>query len=155
MDADLILQLLRAFNDGGVCYKIVGAVALNLIGLPRATADLDVFVEPTADNVERLKAALRTVFDDPHIEEIDADDLLGEYPAVQYVPPAGDFHIDILCRLGEAFGWDDVEVEARSFEGLTVPVATPAMLVRMKRDTVRLQDRADAERIRARYGQEG
>jgi len=45
-------------------------------------------------------------------------------------------------------------VEERRFDELTVPVATPAMLVRMKQDTVRLQDRADAERIRARYGLE-
>ena len=152
MDADLILQVLRAFNDEGVEYKVVGAVALNLIGLPRATTDLDVFVAPTAANIERLKAALRKVFDDPCIEEIDAGDFLGDYPAIQYVPPEGDFHIDILNRLGEAFAWEDVEVEERRFEGLAVPVATPAMLVRMKSDTVRLQDRADAERIRARYG---
>ena len=154
MDTDLILEILGAFNREGVEYKVVGAVALNLIGLPRATTDLDVFVAPSAANVERLKVALRSVFDDPCIDEIDADDFLGDYPAIQYVPPEGDFHIDILNRLGEAFSWDDVEAEDRRFEELTVPVATPAMLVRMKQDTVRLQDRADAARVRARYGLE-
>lgn len=152
MDTDLVLDVLRALNEEGVRYKVVGGVALNLIGLARGTDDLDIFVAPTRDNVERLKAALRRVFDDPSIEEIDADEFLGEYPAIQYVPPAGEFHIDILHRLGEAFGWEDVEIADVSFEGLTVPTATPAMLIRMKRDTVRLQDKADAARIAAQYG---
>ncbi len=95
--------------------------------------------------------ALRSVFDDPDIDLIDADEFLGEYPAIQYIPPQGGFHIDILNRLGEAFGWDDVEVEDRKFEELVVPTATPRMLVRMKEGTVRLQDQADAARVRARF----
>ena len=155
MDTDLILEILRAFNEEGVEYKVVGGVALNLIGLARGTDDLDVFVAPTRENLARLKAALRRVFDDPNIDLIDGDEFLGDYPAIQYVPPVEDFHIDILSRLGEAFTWDDVEAEELSFEGLVVPTATPEMLVKMKRDTVRLQDKADAARIQAQYGLEG
>jgi len=36
-------------------------------------------------------------------------------------------------------------------EGIRVPVATPRMLFRMKRDTVRPQDRADADRLRRQF----
>jgi hypothetical protein len=36
-------------------------------------------------------------------------------------------------------------------EGIVVPVATPRMLYRMKRDTGRLQDRADAERLKREF----
>jgi hypothetical protein len=50
---------------------------------------------------ERVRAALRAVFADPNVDEITTEDLLGDYPAVQYVPPTGTFHIDILTRLGE------------------------------------------------------
>jgi hypothetical protein len=38
------------------------------------------------------------------------------------------------------------------FENLTVSVASPLTLYRMKRDTVRLKDRADAELLRQRFG---
>ncbi len=96
MDFDKIREVLAAFEDEGLEYTIIGAVALNLQGLARATEDLDIFVAPTEENIRRLRAALKTVFDDPHIEEITAEDLLGDYPAVQYVPPDGDLHIDIL-----------------------------------------------------------
>src|SRR4051812_30296359 len=101
MDHDVLTRLLAAFERRQVRYAIFGAIALNLHGVTRATEDLDVFIAPVAENVERLKDALRDVFDDPHISEITSADLLGEYPAVQYVPPEGAFHVDILTRLGD------------------------------------------------------
>ena len=111
----------------------------------------DHFIAPERDNIDRLKRALHSVFDDPHIDEISADDLLGEYPAVQYVPPDGTFHVDILVKLGEAFQFDDLEPLRIPFEDLTVSVASPATLYRMKRNTVRLKDRADAELLKERF----
>ena len=151
VDTEAIIAVFRALAREGVRYKVVGAVALNLVGLPRATQDLDLFVAPDEENVGRLRAALRSVFDDPEIEGISAADLAGDYPAIQYIPPSGMFHIDILSRLGEAFGFEDIESEVRLVEGLRVPVATPRMLFRMKKDTVRPQDRADAERLRRQF----
>jgi hypothetical protein len=44
------LDLLRAFIDHEVRFLIVGAYALGVHGRPRATADLDVWVDPTPDN---------------------------------------------------------------------------------------------------------
>jgi hypothetical protein len=92
------------------------------------------------------------VFDDPHIDEITAEDLLGDYPAIQYVPPEGAFFVDILTRLGAAFSFDELETERIDFDGLEVTVVTPRMLHRMKRSTVRPQDLADAARLRDRFG---
>jgi hypothetical protein len=146
--------VLEALEREGVQYAVFGAVALGIHGLARSTEDLDVFVAPERDNIDRLKQALRSVFADPSIEEISADDLLGDYPAVQYVPPEGAFHVDILTRLGEAFRWQDLEVLRMPFEGLTVNVVSPQTLYRMKRDTVRAKDRADAEVLRRRFGLE-
>jgi hypothetical protein len=151
MDAELVLAVLRALDREGVAYKVVGAVALNFLGLPRATRELTLFVAADEDNVARLRAALRSVFEDPHIDEITAADLSGHYPAIQYVPPSGAFHIDLMSRLGEAFRFADIETEERLIEGVRVPVATARMLYRMKKDTVRLQDKADAERLRRHF----
>ena len=86
--------------------------------MPRFTEDLDIFVAPERQNVAALKRALRSVFLDPSIDEISADDPLGEYPAVQYVPPEAAFYIDILTRLGDAFRFEDLETQRLPFEGL-------------------------------------
>ncbi|TMQ03888.1 MAG: nucleotidyltransferase family protein [Deltaproteobacteria bacterium] len=152
MDYDLTKRVLAALEREGVKYVVFGAVALALHGLPRATDDLDIFIAPETDNIERLKAALRSVFDDPCIEDITAGDLLGEYPAVQYVPPSGKFHIDILTRLGELFDFASLESERVEFEGVSVSTVTPEMLYRMKRGTVRPKDWGDAQRIARRFG---
>lgn len=152
MDAKTDLEILRALEREGAAYVVFGGVALNLLGLARATMDLDLFIDPSPMNVERVKAALRSVFADPHIEEISSADLAGDYPAVAYVPPEGDFSIDLVARLGEAFRFEDLESMILEWEGVRVRVVTPRMLYRMKKDTVRPQDRADAERLRHHFG---
>jgi len=152
LDYEKAKQILAAFEREGVRYVVFGAVALNFHGLARFTEDLDLFIAPERENIERMKRALRSVFDDPEIEQIQSSDLLGEYPAVQYIPPEGTFHIDLLTRLGEAFSFEDLEVIRMPFEDLTVSVVSPRTLYRMKRDTVRLKDRADAELLRERFG---
>ena len=152
MEYDVGRSVLAALEREGVRYAVFGAVALNIHGLARTTEDMDIFVAPERENIERLKRALRSVFEDPAIEEISAEDLLGDYPAVQYVPPDGPFHLDILTRLGEAFRWEDLEVERAPFDGALVSVVTPRTLYRMKKDTVRLKDRSDAEALRLRFG---
>ena len=154
MELEVTKNVLAALEREGVRYLVFGAVALNLLGLARATEDLDIFIAPVRDNIERLKAALRSVFADPAIEEISADELLADYPAVQYVPPEGDFHLDILTRLGEAFRFTDLEAIRVDLDGQPVWVASPRTLYRMKKDTVRAKDRGDAELLRRRFNLE-
>jgi hypothetical protein len=145
-------RILAALEEEGVRYLVFGGVAMNLHGLPRFTEDLDVFIEPTRENVEAVKRALRRVYDDPSIEEISPDELVGEYPAVQYVPPEGTFHLDILTRLGEAFRFEDLEADETMLDGVRVKLVSPRTLFRMKRDTVRPKDRLDADGLRSKYG---
>lgn len=152
MDAiDDALRVIASLNAAGVDYVVVGGVALNLHGLVRATEDLDLFVRPDPENIARLRAALRSVWDDPDIEQITADDLCGEYPAVRYGPPEGTLYLDILTRLGEATAFSDLEVEVKNAEGVPVRLATPKTLYLMKKDTVRPIDHSDARALRAAF----
>jgi len=151
MDLDKLQEIFQAFDSHEVKYAVFGAVALGLHGLARATADLDIFLAPEPENVERLKAALHSVFDDPNIDEISADDLCGDYPAVRYFPPEG-FALDILTRLGEAFRYRDLDCEIKRFEGVPVRVVSPRTLWKLKKETVRPGDRIDAEALADRFG---
>jgi len=144
-------RVFRSLQEHGVRCAVVGAVALGLHGLARTTADIDLFIPADRANVERLKAALRALYDDPCIDQISADDLCGDYPAVRYVPPEG-FGFDILTRLGEAFTFEDLEVEDKVYGDVVVPVVTARTLWLMKRDTVRPRDRLDAAALAERFG---
>jgi len=96
-------DVFRALVDEGVDFVVIGAMAMAAQGLPLATQDLDFFLAPTRENVEALKRALAGLFNDPSVDEISADDLLGDYPAVEYVPPHGRFWIDIRRRARHEF----------------------------------------------------
>lgn len=155
MDHQLLLTLLRALNENRVEYVVVGAVAMGINGVARATEDLDLFVRPTSENVERLRRALADVWPDPLIQEIEASDLAGDFGVVNYVPPTGEISVDLISRLGDAFAFDDIEWrDVDAGEGVMARVATPRMLYRMKHDTTRLQDKADAHALKERFGLE-
>lgn len=146
------MRILGALERHGVAYVLVGSMAMAAQGIVRATRDIDVFISSDESNVGRLKVALKELFDDPEIDLISAGDLAGDYPAIQYAPPGSDYWIDILARLGEDFRHSDIESDILRLEGLSIRVATPRMLYRMKRDTVRPQDRVDAQVLKDRFG---
>lgn len=57
MNPDFV-DLLRALRDADARFLIVGAYALAHYGRPRATGDLDIWLEATADNAPRVMRAL-------------------------------------------------------------------------------------------------
>jgi len=48
----------ESFQKHEVRYLVVGGIAAVLYGVPRATFDLDILIEPTPDNVQRLLDSL-------------------------------------------------------------------------------------------------
>ena len=153
MDRDELLRVLRAFDAAGLEYVLIGATAMGLHGVIRATEDVDLFVRATPENVDRLRTALRDAYGgDPQIDEIATADLLGDYPAVRYYPPSGDLFFDVMTRLGDSATFDTVDAEVKEIDGIRIRVATPAALYRLKRGTVRAIDPQDAEALRQRFG---
>jgi hypothetical protein len=52
------------------------------------------------------------------VDEIKAEDLLGDYPAVRYHPPSGDLYFDVMTRLGEVASYETVDAEMKSVEDI-------------------------------------
>ena len=151
MDFDKVLSLIREMNREGVDYIVFGALALNLHGIVRATTDADFFLKADRDNIERLKRALRNVWNDPNIDEITSEDLLGDYTSITYGPREESFAIDLLTRLGEVYSFDNLPSELVEIEGIAIRVVTAAKLYEMKRNTVRLKDKADCLALNEKF----
>jgi hypothetical protein len=153
MDREEVMRVLRAFESAGLEYVLIGAAAMGFHGLVRATEGLDIFIRATPENIEKLRSALRAVYeDDSTINEISSADLLGEYPTVRYVPPTGDLYFDVMTRLGEVANFETIDAEVKEVDGTEVRVAIPAALYRMKKGTVRPLDHVDAAALRKRFG---
>ncbi|MEP7309959.1 MAG: hypothetical protein ABJA98_31000 [Acidobacteriota bacterium] len=136
------LDLLRAFAAADVRFLIVGAYALALHGRPRATGDLDVWVEATPENAKRVLRALDE-FGAPLADISDADFAT---PGVVYqigVPPG---RIDILTDLtGITFSEAWLDRVQRPFGDVEVDFIGRASFLRNKRATGRLKDLGDIE----------
>jgi hypothetical protein len=140
------LAICRAFNEERVEYLVVGAAALSLHGIPRGTEDLDFFVRPTAENFERIRRALGRIWNDPDIRDITHDP-----PAtIRYGTPDG-FVVDLIMQLGAVFRFEDLEPEIVEVDGVPIRTASARSLYAMKKDSVRPQDRADADRLRRKF----
>lgn len=137
------LKILRSLAREKVEYILIGGFAVILHGLARLTADIDIFIKPEAENLDRLKKALKVIY--PTDREIDAITLqdLSDYAVIRFGTEA-DFYIDIVARIGEMFRYEDLQYEVHDVEDVQVRLATPETLFKMKKDTVRPEDKRDA-----------
>ena len=137
-------DLLRAFVDHDVRFLIVGAYALAVLGRPRATGDLDVWVEPTPANAQRAYTAL-CAFGAP-VQHLTVSDLAT--PGVVFQIGLPPLRIDILTQIsGVAFARAWPRRLRATFEDVPVGVLGRADFLANKRAAGRLQDLAGAERL--------
>ena len=136
--------LLRALSEADARYLIVGAYAVTFHSRPRATGDLDIWVEATPGNAARVMRALEA-FGAP-LQELSAADLVT--PGIVYqigVPPR---RIDILTSLtGLTFDEAWRGHVTGPFGDLECPVIGRAELARNKRALGRPRDLADLEML--------
>jgi hypothetical protein len=58
---DQLQTVFASFQKNDVKYLVIGGIAAVLYGVPRATFDLDILIEPTKENAQRLLDALTQV----------------------------------------------------------------------------------------------
>ena len=149
------VDLLKLFNDHKVRFCIVGAFAYGFHARPRYTKDLDILVDPAADNAQKIIKALGEFgLGD---EDVSPEDLTSPGKVVQLgLEPVRIDLLNFLSGVSFEEAWEnrkkglfgDVEV---CFLGLDE-------IIKNKKATKRAQDIADLEqleKIRRRKGSQG
>jgi len=142
-------ELFSCLNAEQVRYLVVGGYAVSLHAEPRATKDLDIFVDPSPGNAEALFRAL-AAFGAP-LERLTAESLVqpGSFFRMG-IPP---MMVDILPEIaGVAFkdAWmRRVEVSVEHEPALNAPFISAQDLIAAKLASGRPQDLADAAALRA------
>ncbi|MGA2249239.1 DUF6036 family nucleotidyltransferase [Terracidiphilus sp.] len=141
-------ELLSAFHSHRVKYLIVGGYAVAVHAQPRATKDLDLFVQQDPENAKAVYAAL-TKFGAP-LADLRPEDLIdpGSFFRMGFPPNM----IEILPRIsGVDFdqAWSRrIEVIIDADTGLTASFISLDDMIANKLSAGRPQDIADAAAIR-------
>ncbi|HJY79884.1 MAG TPA: hypothetical protein VKK81_02210 [Candidatus Binatia bacterium] len=137
-------DLFAALNDAGAKYLLVGGYAVAFHGQPRFTKDLDIWVEASTENADRVFAALK-MFGAP-LENFTPADLTQPDLIFQIgVPPN---RIDVLTSIdGITFAEAWAAPEQTIYGDQTVPVIGRAQLIQNKRASGRPQDLLDLKAL--------
>jgi predicted nucleotidyltransferase len=144
---------LRDLNDAGVCYVVVGGLAVIRHGAVRATKDVDVVVAMDEENLARLGSLL---------ERWRATNPDGTPLRTHTLTPGGALAlrtphclVDILSEqlLPACFADVLARSDLKRIDGVEAPVCSLADLVAMKRATARGSDEVDLERLRVAHGE--
>lgn len=133
-----VVRICRALNATGARYLLIGGFAVIAHGAGRFTKDIDLLVDDAPENVARVKQALAVLADNAAADV--ADDDVKNHVVVRV---ADEVVVDLMgraCGVGYAEAAKDAETLVR--EGVEIPVASPATLLRLK-DTPRPQDALD------------
>ncbi len=53
------LELFKRLSQQKIRYLICGGLAVNIYGIPRMTADIDLLLDFTDDNIEKFETAIK------------------------------------------------------------------------------------------------
>ena len=133
-----LVALCRELNSKGALYLVVGGMAINQLGLVRATEDIDLLIESSEPNLHRVCIALEFL-PDRAVLELTAEDFK-KYTVIRV---ADEIVVDLMqAACGIRYEEAQAGIERRVINGVAIPFASAELLLRMKR-THREKDVAD------------
>jgi len=139
-------EFIESLNRIGARYLIVGAHAVAFHARPRATKDLDIFIEPTRENAERVLEAIRDFLGTDLGIRIEDLSTPGQIVQLGVAPT----RIDLLSQVS---GIDDFAAAwerriAASFSDVPAYYLSLEDLIQAKISAGRDQDKADLRSLR-------
>ena len=137
-------DLFKILNEENVDYLVVGAHAVMFYTEPRYTKDLDVWVNPTKENAQRVWNALER-FGAP-LQDISVKDFTD--PDMIYQIGVEPNRIDILMNTGIVEFVDALKNKVTSsYDGVSIPIIGRIDLIKSKKSIGRKQDNLDVQRL--------
>ena len=151
-------EILRAFQKQKVKYVLVGGVAVNLLGSMRGTADLDILVEMSDNNLKKIVELLKgqgyrvkQPIDPMKIIDIKIreDWIRNKHmKALNFYKKDELKEVDIIIESPVSFEEAKKSIIHFKVDDLTIPVISIDKLIKMKRKTGRTIDKLDIEELK-------
>lgn len=132
--------LLRALDEQGVDYVLIGGYALYALGYQRGTVDIDLVLRPTREQGEKAKRAL-SVLPDGVANELDPD----WFTEGETIRVADAFVVDLMFNAcGETYESLRQHAITIDFDGVPVRTLDIEGLLKTKQ-TLRVKDKLDRD----------
>ncbi|MFQ5963840.1 MAG: nucleotidyl transferase AbiEii/AbiGii toxin family protein [Candidatus Scalinduaceae bacterium] len=147
-------QLFSALNKKKVRYLVVGGIAVNLYGIERATADIDLVVDLEESNLQKFIKAIKDLNFKPKIP-VSLDDFTEREKREEWIREKGMMVFSLFDPRNPYFLLDVFVIEPFDFNRVyeakremksgkvKIPVISLGHLVEMKEKTGRPQDISD------------
>jgi hypothetical protein len=148
-------RVVAALNQAGIRYVIVGGLAAGAHGVVRATRDLDLVPEPSAENLRRLAGALAALGASHPVQGRLTAANLAAPDSIKLLTDHGEVHV--LNRMAGTPPFAELHAAALSVEidpGVQAPVCSLAHLRAMKRASARPRDQVDLSELEELHGPE-
>jgi len=123
-EEDAVSRLVRRLEAIGIPYMVAGSVASSVHGLPRATNDADIVIDPSREALEVLLADLAS--DGYYADARTAREALRARRLFNVIDPETAFKIDLIVRKERPFSREEfARRERHDLGGLAASVATP------------------------------
>lgn len=163
MTQSSVREIIKALNDAGVRYLVVGGLAVNAHGYVRFTADVDLILALEESNLTKALAVLKALDYRPRapvpIEEFAISAKRKEWQEAKGLKAFALFsalhpRTEIDLFIDDPLGFDEAAARAVWFslgENLKMPVCSLLDLVKLKKAADRGKDRVDLEYLKKLY----
>lgn len=139
-----LLRVCRLLNEAGARYLVAGGRALILHQIIRVTTDVDILIEPTEENAQRVIEALARL-EDGAARELTPRDLLDNV----VVKIADEVEVDVSTRAWKVTYQDALPTAQEVvLDGVRIPYLSAEMLIASK-ETCRAKDQMDVAALRS------
>ena len=137
--------MLQILLKNRVKFLVVGAYAMGAYGYPRATGDIDIWVESSPENSEKIYQSL-SEFGAP-ISDIEQKTFCEE--GIVFQIGLAPRRIDIITKI-EGVNFQNAYSDKREIEveGIKIPFISKEDLIKNKESTGREKDKLDAKYLR-------
>ena len=138
-----LVGLCRELNKQDAKYIVIGGFAMRAAGYDRRTMDIDLLIDISQDNEERVFHALESL-PDKAVKQLKP----GEVERYVVVRVADEIVVDLMksaCAI--EYKEAAAHIDFREVDGVPIPFASPLLLWRMKKSTHREKDAPDPARM--------
>jgi len=147
-------EIFKALNEAEVQYVVVGGVAMNLLGYPRFTGDIDILVALDPHNLQSMANLMQTLGYEQRLP-VNLQELGDEKKALKWMKEKGleaytfinadkpQFNIDVIVGPSLKFNIYKQHSSQVDIWNVAIPVVSIDDLIGMKRKSNRKKDAED------------